>query len=426
MGAGAAALGLGGEVDADAFGALIAGTDPSSGAVLRAGSGRDRVCALDLTFSAPKSVSVLFAIGDGETSRALVEAHEEAVGAAVGYLEREACRVRRGRGGRVELAAEGFVAAALPPSHEPGGPAAAAYPRGGGQSCSRLGRAVVGAAWVSDFPACQGGWFAVSGPSAGRGTRTPAVGVLGRGPRRDGGARGRAAWRARAFLAPAGGDPGVAGGRGSLGAAVGGEGRAGHARAEGRAGGAGAVVRAGAGGCGRARPRARRAHGVDSRSKPVPVATGRPRPRGRVPGRAGGADRPAQQRRGAARGGRAGRRSFPRCIGRGGPAGGGPLPGAQRRRGHCARIGRAALHDGESVGVRATARGRRDARPALRYGSRACTARRRCPRVVALTAERRTGSCGAGDRVERKCCGCRRGVGGHGQDHGGGGAGRGL
>ncbi len=80
--------------------------------MLRAGSGRDRVCALDLTFSAPKSVSVLFAIGDAQTSRALVEAHEEAVGAAVGYLEREACRVRRGRGGRIELAADGFVAAA--------------------------------------------------------------------------------------------------------------------------------------------------------------------------------------------------------------------------------------------------------------------------------------------------------------------------
>jgi conjugative relaxase-like TrwC/TraI family protein len=112
MGAGAAALGLEGGVDADAFGALIAGTDPTSGEVLRTGSGRDRVCALDLTFSAPKSVSVLFAIGDGETSRALVDAHEEAVGAAVGYLEREACRVRRGRGGRVELDADGLVAAA--------------------------------------------------------------------------------------------------------------------------------------------------------------------------------------------------------------------------------------------------------------------------------------------------------------------------
>src|SRR5215212_7554279 len=105
-GSGAAALGLDGEVEADAFAALIAGRDPESGEVLRAGSGRNRVCALDLTFSAPKSVSVLFAIGDGNTSRALVRAHEEAVGAALGYLEREACRVRRGRGGRIELSAQ--------------------------------------------------------------------------------------------------------------------------------------------------------------------------------------------------------------------------------------------------------------------------------------------------------------------------------
>ena len=112
MGAGAAALGLEGEVEAEAFGALIGGRDPSSGEVLRSASGRDRVCSLDLTFSAPKSVSVLFAIGDEETSRSLVEAHEEAVGAALGYLEREACRVRRGHAGRIELPADGFVAAA--------------------------------------------------------------------------------------------------------------------------------------------------------------------------------------------------------------------------------------------------------------------------------------------------------------------------
>ena len=111
-GTGASALGLEGEVDGDAFGSLIAGRDPNSGEALRESTGRDRVCALDLTFSAPKSVSLLFAIGDRETSGALVDAHEEAVAAAVGYLEREACRVRRGRGGRVELAAEGFVAAA--------------------------------------------------------------------------------------------------------------------------------------------------------------------------------------------------------------------------------------------------------------------------------------------------------------------------
>ena len=335
MGTGAATLGLEGEADGEAFGALIAGRDPSSGEVLRAGSGRDRVCALDLTFSAPKSVSVLFAIGDAETSRALVEAHEEAVGAAVGYLEREACRVRRGRGGRIELAADGFVAAALPASDEPGGPAAAAYPRGRGQSCSRLGRAVVGTAWVSDLPARQGRWLAVSGPPAGGRPRAPAVGGVGAGAQRDGRARRRAARRARALLAPAGGDPRMAGGRGAVGPAVGGEGRAGHARAEGRPGGAGAVVRAGAGRGGRARVWPRRAGRTDPRSSvPRPdrsTSTGS----GAMLAGPAGPDRAAQQLRAAARGGRSRRGPSGRRAERGGRAGGRTVPGARRRRGHC-------------------------------------------------------------------------------------------
>jgi hypothetical protein len=266
MGAGAAALGLEAEVDAGAFGALIAGRDPGSGEVLRSGSGRDRVCALDLTFSAPKSVSVLFAISDGETSRALVEAHEEAVVAAVGSLEREACRVRRGRGGRIVLAAEGLVAAAYRHRMSRAGPAAAAYACGGGQPRSRRGRAVVGTAWLSALPTRQGRGLALSGAFAGGGARPAAVGVLGRGAQRDGGTRGCAAWGAGALFSSAGGDPGVAGGRGSVGTAVGGEGRAGHPRAQGRAGGAGAVVRTRAGRGGRARPRPRGAGRSDARS----------------------------------------------------------------------------------------------------------------------------------------------------------------
>ena len=149
MGAGAAALGLEGEVEAEAFGALIGGRDPSSGEVLRSASGRDRVCSLDLTFSAPKSVSVLFAIGDEQTSRSLVEAHEEAVGAALGYLEREACRVRRGHAGRIELAGGRVRGGCVSPSHESGGSAAAcirtwwrpiwpAVRMGGGRRCMAI------------------------------------------------------------------------------------------------------------------------------------------------------------------------------------------------------------------------------------------------------------------------------------------------
>ena len=88
------------------------GRDPGTGERLKRVGGRSKVAAFDLTFSAPKSVSVLFAIGEPGLAGALVEAHESAVDAALGYLEREACRVRRGRGGVRREVGEGFVAAA--------------------------------------------------------------------------------------------------------------------------------------------------------------------------------------------------------------------------------------------------------------------------------------------------------------------------
>jgi conjugative relaxase-like TrwC/TraI family protein len=111
-GAGTERLKLGGRVDDDGFMALMQGRDPGTGERLKRVGGRSRVAAFDLTFSAPKSVSVLFAIGESGLAGALVEAHESAVDAALGYLEREACRVRRGRGGVRHEPGEGFVAAA--------------------------------------------------------------------------------------------------------------------------------------------------------------------------------------------------------------------------------------------------------------------------------------------------------------------------
>ena len=111
-GSGAETLGVAGRVDDDGFMALMDGRDPGTGERLKRVGGRSKVAAFDLTFSAPKSVSVLFAIGEPALAGALVEAHESAVDAAVGYLERAACRVRRGRGGAERQWGEGFVAAA--------------------------------------------------------------------------------------------------------------------------------------------------------------------------------------------------------------------------------------------------------------------------------------------------------------------------
>ena len=79
---------------------------------LRAGVSEPTIAAFDLTFSAPKSVSVLFAVAPAEVSVALVEAHEEAVRSALGYLEEAAVFVRRGAGGARFEHAGGLIAAA--------------------------------------------------------------------------------------------------------------------------------------------------------------------------------------------------------------------------------------------------------------------------------------------------------------------------
>jgi conjugative relaxase-like TrwC/TraI family protein len=113
LGAGAEELGLRGRVSAGQFNALLEGADPRAmGERLRAGNSEPSIAAFDLTFSAPKSVSVLFAVAPAEISAQLVAAHEEAVRAALGYLEREAVFVRRGKGGFVFEHAGGLIAAA--------------------------------------------------------------------------------------------------------------------------------------------------------------------------------------------------------------------------------------------------------------------------------------------------------------------------
>jgi hypothetical protein len=66
---------------------------------LRSGRGGARVAAFDLTFSAPKSVSVLFGVGERDVRIAVREAHGRAVREALAYLESSAAFVRRGPAG---------------------------------------------------------------------------------------------------------------------------------------------------------------------------------------------------------------------------------------------------------------------------------------------------------------------------------------
>ena len=92
---------------------VLDGLDPRDGAELRTSTSRARVAGFDLTFSAPKSVSVLFGLGDEELRARVREAHDVAVREAVGHLERSAAAVRRGHGGAIVEEASGLVAAAF-------------------------------------------------------------------------------------------------------------------------------------------------------------------------------------------------------------------------------------------------------------------------------------------------------------------------
>ena len=102
-------------VPADVAGRLLGavGLDPET--VLRDARGRSRYAAalrrltdrvdvrlsgLDFTLSAPKSVTVLWALGSPEVSAAVRSAHESAVAAAVQYMERACAVGLRGHHGR--------------------------------------------------------------------------------------------------------------------------------------------------------------------------------------------------------------------------------------------------------------------------------------------------------------------------------------
>ena len=68
IGRGCSGIGISGQVDRDTFMRAMDGCDPRTGDRLRPEHGRTKIAAFDLTFSAPKSLSVLFAIADEQTS----------------------------------------------------------------------------------------------------------------------------------------------------------------------------------------------------------------------------------------------------------------------------------------------------------------------------------------------------------------------
>jgi conjugative relaxase-like TrwC/TraI family protein len=112
MGGGSLAIGLRGTVEDAPLHDVLAGKLPGTDLALRSTRGT-RVPGFDLTFSAPKSASVLFGIGEDSVRRAIQEGHDAAVRDAMAYLERMAGFARRGHGGEELIAGKGLVAAAF-------------------------------------------------------------------------------------------------------------------------------------------------------------------------------------------------------------------------------------------------------------------------------------------------------------------------
>ena len=105
-------LELAGEVADVDLHAVLSGMHPQT--LERLVRNNQKVPGFDLTFSAPKSVSLLWALTpDPAVAAAVVAAHDAAVRAAFGWLEHNAAFVRRGRNGVEQLPATGLVGAAF-------------------------------------------------------------------------------------------------------------------------------------------------------------------------------------------------------------------------------------------------------------------------------------------------------------------------
>lgn len=93
------------EIDKETFRDLCAGLDPTTGKPLVRGSGPGHRAGWDVTFSAPKSLSVLWMSGDAGQRAMLHELHRAAVDDALRFLVQERLvEVRLGAGGYIREA----------------------------------------------------------------------------------------------------------------------------------------------------------------------------------------------------------------------------------------------------------------------------------------------------------------------------------
>jgi hypothetical protein len=131
-------LGLGdGPVAGAELRAVLAGLQPGTGQLPNGGPAavfRVGPRGFDLTFAAPKSVSVLYALGDPLVESACVAAHDRAVDVAVSWLERESCRSASGTRTRSATADR----RGAPDPHSSGAPRASRGPDIGAEHTAKI------------------------------------------------------------------------------------------------------------------------------------------------------------------------------------------------------------------------------------------------------------------------------------------------
>lgn len=110
-GEGAAKLGLTGIVEPDPYYRIFFGKQPDgAGNLIETDGGREHHPGWDLTFSAPKSVSVIWSQADDELRQTIQDCQERAAQRALDYLQDKAAVSRRGKGGVERVKADLVVA----------------------------------------------------------------------------------------------------------------------------------------------------------------------------------------------------------------------------------------------------------------------------------------------------------------------------
>ncbi len=106
-------LSLEGSISKSDFEAALEGLDPRTGERLILANGIAHTAGWDMTFSAPKSASVLWALSNENQRHTIEAAHHKAVNTALKQLENDHAWARRGRRGAIKERTAGLLVAAF-------------------------------------------------------------------------------------------------------------------------------------------------------------------------------------------------------------------------------------------------------------------------------------------------------------------------